>query len=138
MTDPAADHSVQTVQIVQEVAERLFAAIEAGDLDAVRDLYAPDAVVWHNTDGVEQTRDENVATLHWMTTRLPGARYTGVRRWITDDGFVQQHVLAVTNRAGEAVTVPACIVARVSGGVITRLDEYVDSAAITRLTAKPA
>ena len=37
-----------------EVADRLFAAIEAGDLDAVAALYAPEAVIWHNHDGVEQ------------------------------------------------------------------------------------
>jgi ketosteroid isomerase-like protein len=46
-----------------EVAARLFAAIEAGDIDAVRELYHPDVEVWHNTDGLAQSRDANLATL---------------------------------------------------------------------------
>jgi ketosteroid isomerase-like protein len=37
-----------------EVADRLFAAIEAGDIDAVRELYHPDIAVWHNTGGLAQ------------------------------------------------------------------------------------
>ena len=39
---------------MNDIADQLFAAIEAGDIDAVRDLYAPDAVIWHNTDETEQ------------------------------------------------------------------------------------
>ena len=37
-----------------DVAERLFKAIEAADIDAVREIYAPDAEIWHNTDGLVQ------------------------------------------------------------------------------------
>jgi ketosteroid isomerase-like protein len=119
-----------------EIAERLFAAIESGDIEAVRGLYSPDVIIWHNTDGAEQTRDDNVRTLAWMAANLPGCRYTQVRRSLTVDGFVQQHVLVARNRAGEIVEVPACIVATVTDGVISRLDEYLDSAAITRMMAK--
>ncbi|MGH9269678.1 MAG: hypothetical protein ACRDZ2_00205 [Ilumatobacteraceae bacterium] len=36
-----------------DLAERFFAAIEAGDLDAVGGIYADEAVIWHNHDGVE-------------------------------------------------------------------------------------
>ena len=35
------------------LAARFFAAIEAGDIDAIRAIYAPDARIWHNTDGIE-------------------------------------------------------------------------------------
>lgn len=84
----------------RDVAARLFAAIEAGDIDAVRSLYAPDVVVWHNHDGRTQSLHDNLRTLRWMTTHLPGARYTEVRRAVIADGFVQQHVLVVTNRCG--------------------------------------
>jgi ketosteroid isomerase-like protein len=116
-----------------EVAERLFAAIEAGDIDAVYALYHPDVEVWHNTDGLAQSRDANLATLAWVTRNLPGLRYTEIRRSATDDGFVQRHVLVVTNRAGRRVEVPACIVATVHDGRITRIDEYLDSAAVASM-----
>jgi ketosteroid isomerase-like protein len=118
-----------------EVAERLFKAIEAGDVDAVKDIYAPDAEIWHNTDGVVQSPADNVRTLTWLTTNLRDIAYTEIRRSATDDGFVQQHVLVLTNRAGQRVEVPACIVVRITDGRITHLDEYIDSAVVPRITA---
>ncbi len=33
-----------------EIAERFFRAIEAGNVEAIRAIYAPDAVIWHNND----------------------------------------------------------------------------------------
>lgn len=120
------------------VAERLFAAIEAGDIDAVRSLYSPDVTVWHNHDGLAQSIDDNLRVLGWMSKHLPGARYTDVRRSATDTGFVQQHVLVATSRSGREVAVPACIVADVADGRITRLDEYLDSAHVAQLMEAPA
>jgi ketosteroid isomerase-like protein len=119
-----------------EVAERFFAAIEAGDIATVVDIYAPDAQIWHNTDGVVQTPQDNARTLTWVTTNLTDMSYTKIKRSATDDGFVQQHVLVATNRAGQRVEVPACIVTVVRDGHITRLDEYIDSAAVDAITAR--
>src|SRR5690349_24407210 len=106
-----------------DVAARLFAAIEGGRIDEVRELYAPDVVVWHNLDGVEQDRDANLTALRWLTANVAGFRYTDVRRHLTDDGFVQQHVARGTNRAGREVAMPACIVVRLEAGRIARLEE---------------
>ena len=119
-----------------DVADRLFAAIEAGDVDAVRDLYAPGAVVWHNTDGVEQTAEQNLVVLRWVVEHLADRRYEDVRRQPTASGFVQQHVLRCTRPDGVRVEVPACLVVTCEGGRITRLEEYLDSAHVARLTGK--
>ena len=119
------------------VADRLFAAIEAGDVDAVREVYDPAVEVWHNTDRTVRGREDNLATLGWVVRNLGGLRYTDIRRSATDDGFVQRHVLIATNRAGRRVEVPACIVATVRDDRITRLDEYLDSAAVNAMLAKP-
>ena len=118
-----------------ELAERLFKAIEAADIDAVKEIYAPDAEIWHNTDGLTQSPAENVRTLTWVTTNLKDLAYTEIRRSATDDGFVQQHVLVATNRAGQRVEVPACIVVRIADGHIARLDEYIDSANVEQIMA---
>lgn len=112
------------------IADRFFAAIEAGDIASVRDIYSPAAEIWHNTDGLVQGPDDNARTLSWITANLRDVSYTKVKRSATDDGFVQQHVLVATNRAGNRVEVPACIVATIVGGRITRLDEYLDSASV--------
>jgi ketosteroid isomerase-like protein len=112
------------------LADRFFAAIEAGDIATAREIYAPDAEIWHNTDGLVQGPEDNARTLGWIAANLRDVSYTKVKRSVTDDGFVQQHVLVATNRAGNRVEVPACIVTIVRDGRITRLDEYLDSASV--------
>ena len=121
---------------VLELADRFFAAIEAGDITAVRDIYAPDAEIWHNTDGLVQTPDDNVRTLTWIATNLRDVSYTKIKRSAIDGGFVQQHVLVATNRAGQRIEVPACIVTTVRDDRIARLDEYLDSAAVAAIMAQ--
>lgn len=116
-----------------EVARRLFAAIEAGSIDTVSELYTEDARIWHNTDGVTQTRDENLRTLRWVVENLVKLRYTDVTCQATPTGFVQQHVLRATTPSGASVELPVCIVATVDGGRISRIDEYLDSAHVARL-----
>lgn len=118
------------------IAERLFAAIEAGDIDAVGRLYAPDLQVWHNTDGLIQDRDANLRTLGWVVANFGDLCYHEVRRDPTPAGFVQQHVLRATTPAGDAMAIPACLVAAVNGGQITRIDEYLDSAQLAPLLAR--
>ena len=46
-----------------DIADGVVAAITAGDSTALGELYADDVVVWHNTDGIEMTKDENLASL---------------------------------------------------------------------------
>ncbi len=121
---------------VHELADRFFAAIEAGDIATVREVYAPDAEIWHNTDGLVQSPDDNARTLGWIAANLRDVSYTKVKRSATEDGFVQQHVLVATNRAGERIEVPACIVTTVRDGRITRLDEYLDSASVAAIMAR--
>ncbi len=111
-----------------DVADRLFSAIGRGDIDAVRDCYADGVVIWHNNDGIEQSRDQNLRTLAWVIKNVAGRRYDEIRRQPTPTGFVQQHVMRGTTQSGRALELPACIVCTVVDGKITRLDEYLDSA----------
>ena len=116
-------------------AERFITAIEGGDMDAARACYAPDAKVWHNTDNVEQTVDQNMKTLAWLARALPDRHYRVLRREALKDGFFQQHVLEARLPDGAAWTLSACVVVRLDGGLITRLDEYLDSAETAALSA---
>ncbi|MEO8115192.1 MAG: nuclear transport factor 2 family protein [Phenylobacterium sp.] len=115
-------------QNVLAFAERFVGAIERGDTDAVRACYAPDAKLWHNTDGIEQTVDENMKVLDWFVRKLPDRHYRIVRREALPDGFLQQHVLEATLPDGRPFRMNACCVIRMKDGVIARLDEYLDSA----------
>ena len=118
---------------VLDLAARFIDAVAAGDLDTVRSIYAPDAVIWHNNDGRETTVDENLRVLGWMATKVRDKRYGEIRRQETDNGYVQQHVLRGIAPNGESFEVAACLVVEVRDGRITRLDEYLDSAAVAPL-----
>jgi ketosteroid isomerase-like protein len=122
---------------VASLATRFVAAIAAGDLDGIRAIYAPDARIWHNFDGLDypgQTVEENLKTLGWMRRVLKDIRYEVKRLEPTTSGFVQQHVLHGVTTLGERVAMPACIVCVVHGGHITRLEEYLDPAQAAPLT----
>ena len=111
-----------------DLCDQLFSAIMRGDIDAVRAIYSPDAVIWHNNDQNEETPDRNLRVLGWVTKNIKDLRYEELRRHETPSGFVQQHVLRGIAPNGTALEIPACIVCEVKDGRITRLDEYLDSA----------
>jgi ketosteroid isomerase-like protein len=116
---------------------RLIDAIEAGDLDAVRDCYHPDARIWHNNDGVSQTVEESLRVIRWMTRALPVRRYVEVRRFEAGDRLVQQHVLEVDQADGAGtLRMPACIIVTLADdGRIALLEEYLDPAAFAPITS---
>jgi ketosteroid isomerase-like protein len=120
--------ATMTEDEILALAERFMGAIQAGDGEAVRACYAPDARIWHNNDGLEQTVDQNLKVLAWFARKLPDRHYRVLSRDALKDGFVQQHVLEATLPDGRGWTMPACVVVRMKDGKVTRLDEYLDSA----------
>ncbi|MDP3852290.1 nuclear transport factor 2 family protein [Phenylobacterium sp.] len=124
-----------TPQQYLDFAERFVGAIQSGDTDTVRACYAPDAKLWHNSDGIEQTVDQNMKVLDWFIRTLPDRNYRVVRREPLPDGFLQQHVLEATLPDGAKWAMDACVVVKIENGLITRLDEYLDSARSAELRA---
>ena len=122
---------------IPTLATRLLDSIERGDVEAVADCYAPDVVIWHNTDGVEQGRDDNLRTLAAVVRLLAERRYEDRRLDVFDGGFVEQHVLTgVRSADGVRVSLPAVLVGRVRDGKIARLDEYLDSAQVAAFVGR--
>ena len=118
---------------IETLAIAFFEAVEAGDLDKVRSMYAPDVVVWHNFDRRAQTLDENLKVMRWLVANVSERRYEDIRRVVLDDGFVQQHVLTGIAPSGARLDVPAMMRVWVSSGCVTRIDEYLDSAHVSVL-----
>lgn len=112
----------------ETIASELFAAIERGDLDAVRELYSPEVEVWHNVTGRTQTRDENLSLLRYFTGRVSERRYEVLARDFFPGGFVQRHILHGRVASGDPIAAPVCLVVYVSSGKIERLFEYLDPA----------
>ncbi|NMM86573.1 ketosteroid isomerase [Rhodococcus sp. SRB_17] len=114
---------------MKDFANRFFAAVSGGDEATLTELYSPDARIWHNDDGLEQTVAENLRTLRWLSRTLENFRYEDIRRYMLPDGFAQQHVVRGTLPGHGPLEIPASLFVRVENGLITRIDEYVDSAA---------
>jgi ketosteroid isomerase-like protein len=113
---------------ILSLARRFVAAIQARDIETVRQCYAPGARIWHNVDGKVQSVDDNLKGVHWIHRVLANVQYDVKRLVAIPGGFVQEHVLRGTLASGEAFAMPACVICTVENGVIVTLDEYLDSA----------
>jgi ketosteroid isomerase-like protein len=119
---------------IRALADRFFAAIEAGDIAAVSDCYAEDAVIWHNDDKLETDKAANLKVLAGFIRFAPKRTYADRRVIVFETGFVQQHVLIAERADGKRLELPACLICQVAEGRITRLDEYLDSATVQAWT----
>ncbi|MGZ4682267.1 MAG: nuclear transport factor 2 family protein [Acidimicrobiales bacterium] len=117
------------------LADRMFRDIETGDLDDLRGCYHPDIVVWANYDGREHDLEGSMRLLGWLCAKLQDRCYDVTRRDVIPGGFLQEHVLRGTAPDGSAVAMPACIVATVADGRITRMNEYLDPVGVSALSA---
>jgi ketosteroid isomerase-like protein len=121
---------------IRALVTRLFDAIERGDVAEVDACYAPNLVIWHNFDDLEQSRADNLKTLAGLIERISDRRYESRRLHVFDGGFVQQHVLSGVRKDGLRVSAPAAMIGAVRNGQVSRLDEYLDSAHVAVLRAK--
>ncbi|MEZ5339918.1 MAG: nuclear transport factor 2 family protein [Acidimicrobiales bacterium] len=117
----------------EECADRFFQLATEQDWDALGALFAPTAVVRQPGTG-----DFGVAQL---LTNLRGLSKAGIRtayesprRVVSSDALVEQHDVRLTRADGVEVVVDICVVMRFQpDGLIVRVDEYFDSAAIAPL-----
>lgn len=86
------------------------------------------ARIWHNFDQLDQTPEQNLRVLAWMVRKVTDRRYEEVRRIETPTGFAQKHVLRGLAPNGELLECPAAVFCAVEDGLITRLEEYLDTA----------
>jgi len=112
----------------EELVVRFFAALEGGDIATLREIYAPDAVIWHNDDLIEQPVEENLKVLQGLHRAVSGLHYDIIRRTTAADGVLQQHVLRGQLPNGTEVELHAAMYLQVRDGHITRIEEYLDSA----------
>ncbi|MBO0677528.1 nuclear transport factor 2 family protein [Mycolicibacterium sp. S2-37] len=122
MVDPPRD-------AVNEVADRLFDAIQRSDAAAVEAMWADDVLVWHSGDRRDNERARALRVICWFIDHTTQRRYEILDRRVFDGGFVQQHVLHAVGTNGNSIAMRVCIVIVVRGdGLIARIDEYFDPA----------
>ncbi|MGB2918691.1 MAG: nuclear transport factor 2 family protein [Mycobacterium sp.] len=119
-----------------DVADRLFDAIERGDIAMVEQLFSPEVAVWTTGDERPSDRATSVRIIAWFVNATVDRRYQILDRQFFDGGFVQQHILHANGRADASIAMRVCIVIKLdSDGLISSIDEYFDPAAIAPLMA---
>ena len=114
------------------IATALFAALAADDAATVRRLCAADFTLVQNGGapmGLEQLLRFNVA-VHRV---VPDFGYSEAFCSSTTSGFVEEHVAGCTMADGNVLRLTLCVVAEVTGGRVTQVREYFDSAAAVPL-----
>ena len=123
-----------TADVVAGVADRLFAAIENGDVADVEGLWDGDVLVWQSAEPEDQPKRRALRVISWFMRTTTERRYEILDRRYFDGGFVQQHILHATGRNGGSLSMRVCIVIKVGpNGLINRIDEYFDPADIAPL-----
>ena len=117
------------------VADQMFGAIERGDVAALADLWSDDIAVWRQGGGRERDKPRALKVIEWFVDATAERRYEVLDRQVFDGGFVQQHNVHATSRAGTPLTFRACLVVKVRpDGLVNRIDEYLDPADLAPLT----
>jgi len=126
---------------VNELADRLFSAIENGDRATVASMWSENVAVWR-TDGRRDatTCDDKPRALRvidWFLSTTASRGYEILDRQVFENGFVQQHVLHATGHGGQSIAMRVCIVIKVdTEGLIDRIDEYFDPAELAPLQVR--
>ena len=121
------------IEALNRVADRFFGAVEKGDVDTVKEIYSPDARIWHNFDNYASTREENLGVLKWVGNHVENFRFEEVRRSYLPGAFLQQHVIRGRDEAGNEINCPAILKVDVKGDNITRIEEYFDASQMPEL-----
>jgi len=116
------------------IATALFAALAADDAATVRRLCTADFTLVQNGGapiGLDQLLRFNAA-VHRVVL---GFGYSESVCSPTTTGFVEEHVAGGTMADGTLLRLTLCVVADVTGGRLTQVREYFDSAAAAPLVA---
>jgi ketosteroid isomerase-like protein len=111
----------------------LFQHFTNQDFHGVREMFTPDAKVKQN--GNPEHGVEGLITMIKGLQR-DGVRveYSDVRRSVGDHFALEQHVVRLTRADGVSAACDVCFVVRFDpSGLISRLDEYVDTTAFASL-----
>jgi hypothetical protein len=117
------------VEVVVDVADELFAAIERGDEARLDELLADDVAVWRSGAQRDDDKERAMKVLRWFIRVTAERSYQVLDRQLFPDGFVQQHILHATGIGGGLIALRVCIVIKVGANdLINRIDEYFDPA----------
>jgi len=111
-----------------DVVDKFYEALENRDLQGAVACCNPDAVFWHNFDGVAQSLEQAKRGWESLIANFQANYVTDVRREMINSGVVQRHMFVMLTKEGHLTGKPCCILVRLKEGLIERLDEYINLA----------
>jgi ketosteroid isomerase-like protein len=111
----------------ERLAIELTTAFENGDLQTIERIYAPNFILWRNTDDREEDRAGGIQSIVNLHKSFSSIRLERLKRHFFDGGYVQQFVFSAMTHEGTAMSGPMCMVILIEDGRILRVDEYYDS-----------
>jgi hypothetical protein len=141
---PATD-SGHSADVILDVADQLFTAIERSDTALLDRLLSDDVAVWRSGARRDDDKHRALRVLRWFIDVTTDRRYEILDRRLfcgPGSGFVQQHILHATGHNGGSIAMRVCIVIKLgidasNQALISRIDEYFDPADIAPLTTSP-
>lgn len=106
---------------------------EAHDIERKATFLTDDFVLWNNCYKVELQRDTAIRYFNWLKTVMRNNRYYDVRRHLTPNGVVQQHLTSFDTDQGSFKDIPMMLVFTTRGDKVARCEEYLDSTGLPKL-----
>src|ERR1700761_4093696 len=125
-------------ELVVDLADELFAAIERGDEARLDELFSDDIAVRRTGARRDDDKVRALKVLHWFIDVTTQRRYEILDRQLFPGGFVQQHILHAAGHNGGSIALRVCIVIKLGVSasnqpLISRIDEYFDPADLAPL-----
>jgi len=111
-----------------DIETRYFDALERGDTNVISGYYSPQVRVWNTLTLRALTGTEHIESLekHFFANYFD-RKFTDhhVNHFV--GGFVRQHILKARRASDDKlIELPICVVCKVDGGLLTRVDEYMN------------
>ena len=117
------------------LAERFANAVTKRDLDAMRALFAPDAVFWTNISQTEIDLETRLGRIELEFEIFDAFAFEEMRVDAFAQGFVLRAQARGSIRGGERFDFPLCVVAEARDGLLVRFEEYVDPTPVLPIVA---
>ena len=121
--------SVMSKDEIMDLANELRRAFQERDINAIRDLYGEDVVVWHNYDQIERDREQSLQSAQWVVEEMAEFNIDDCEIFPIEGGYIQQCVFRGTYKStGKKMETHAMIRIHCDNGKVSRIEDYSDPA----------
>lgn len=112
-----------------QATHRFFEVSAAGDVDTLRTLVAPGAVIWRNTGQGVVPFDDEFPRIEKLYNRVGAWFYRDIRQTVGESSCCEQHTVVFDRPGKPEVAIEVAVVMHYDeDGLLVRLDEYMNPA----------